>query len=145
MISNSIKNIYSEILSDKDIEKLSYLKILVVHDSLITRNVIVNALAKFGITNVEDTVDGKNAFLKLMEGHFNLLITYWITTNMNGLELTRAIRKNETLNNIYTFIISARNNKKDVIKAKKSGVNEYIIMPFKFETLINKIKKIKFN
>ena len=141
VISNLHKAGILENLPNKGIE-LADMNILVVINYPIDRRVIVNTLMKIGITHVKDAIDGTEAFGKLAEGDFNLLITDWDIPNMDGLELTRAIRKNNKLKNLPIFIITTRSMIQDVIKAKKTGVNEYIIKPFEAETLIDRIQKI---
>ena len=141
VISNLHKTFIKENLSNYK-QEFQDLNILVVNKFPIDRLLIVNTLVKVGITHVKDAVAGVEAFSTLLEGDFNLLITDWDIPNMNGIELTRAIRTNDKLKNLPIFIITTRSMIQDVIKAKKTGVNEYIIKPFEAETLIYKIVKI---
>ena len=118
------------------------LKILVVDDSLTMRRILVNTVIKAGYPDVKQAEDGKDALAKLMAGEFDLLMTDWNMPNMNGLELTEAVRADENFQNIPILMVTTRNMKEDIVNAIKSGVNGYIIKPFDARTLDAKIKEI---
>ena len=121
---------------------MSDLKILVVDDSPTMRRILLNILQKAGYTNCQEAEDGKDAMAKLMAGDFELLMTDWNMPNMNGLELTKAVRKDSKLKDIPILMVTTRNIKKDIVTAIKSGVNGYIITPFDAKTLNEKINEI---
>ena len=141
VISNLHKASFFEKLPNKNNE-FADMNVLIVNNYPIDRRIIVNTLMKIGITHVKGVADGVEAYGKLLEGDFNLLITDWNIPKMNGLELAKAIRKNNKLKNIFIFITTLRSSLKDVTKAREIGVNEYLIKPFEAETLVNRIIKI---
>jgi len=69
-------------------------------------------------------------------------MTDWNMPNMNGLELTEAVRKDGTLKDIPILMVTTRNMKEDIVNAIKCGVNGYIVKPFDAKTLNAKIAEI---
>jgi two-component system chemotaxis response regulator CheY len=118
------------------------LRILVVDDSPTMRRILINTIQKAGFSNIKDAEDGKDALAKLLAGEFDLLMTDWNMPNMNGLELTEAIRKNDKFKNLPILMITTRNMKEDIVNAIKAGVSGYIVKPFDAKTLNAKIAEI---
>ena len=121
---------------------MSDLKILIVDDSPTMRRILVNTVQKAGYPNCQEAEDGKDALAKLMAGNFDLLMTDWNMPNMNGLELTEAVRGDSKLKEIPILMVTTRNMKEDIVNAIKIGVNGYIVKPFDAKTLHAKISEI---
>ncbi len=118
------------------------LKILVVSDSLIMRNILINYVKKAGYSNVKEAENGRDALALLMTVNFNFLITDWDMPLMNGIELTKAIRSDERLKNLHILMVTRRDKNKDSLHAKRSGVNDYIETTFGASKLKNEIPEI---
>lgn len=118
------------------------LDILIVDDSPTMRRILVNTVQKAGYRNCKEAEDGKDALAKLMAEDFDLLMTDWDMPNMNGLELTEAVRADSNLRKIPILMVTTRNKKEDIIGAIKFGVNGYVIKPFDAKTLKAKIDAI---
>ena len=121
---------------------ISDLNILIVDDSPTMRRILVNTIQKAGYPNCQQAEDGKEALAKLMAGNFDLLMTDWNMPNMNGLELTEAVRSDEKMKDIPILMVTTRNMKSDIISAIRTGVNGYIVKPFDTKTLHAKIEEI---
>jgi len=121
---------------------LADLKILIVDNSPTMRRILVNTVIKAGYSNVKEAEDGKDALAKLLAGDYNLLMTDWNMPNINGLELTEAVRSEEKLKEIPILMVTTRNMKEDIVNAIKSGVNGYIIKPCDVKTLNEKILEV---
>ena len=106
------------------------------------RRILVNMIIQAGFPDVKQAEDGKDALAKLMAGDFDILMTDWNMPNMNGLELTEAVRADESFKNILILMVTTRNMKEDIVKAIRTGVNGYIVKPFDARTLSEKIKEI---
>ncbi len=120
----------------------SDLKILIVDDSPTMRRILLNTVQKAGYPNCHEAEDGKDALAKLMANDYDLLMTDWNMPNMNGLELTEAIRNSSNHKNIPILMVTTRNMKEDIVNAIKTGVNGYIVKPFDAKTLHAKINEI---
>ncbi len=124
------------------------MKYLVVDDSPTMRRIVINALKTFGITDVVQAGDGKEALEKLNEGGVDFVITDWNMPNMTGLELTKAIRSSEKFKHLPILMVTTRGLKQDIIEALKARVNNYVVKPFtpqvlkdKIDTILNSMKK----
>ena len=118
------------------------LKILIVDDSPTMRRILVNTVVKAGYPKCQEAEDGKDALAKLMAGEYDLLMTDWNMPNMNGLELTQAVRADARFKDMPILMVTTRNMKEDIVNAIKQGVNGYIVKPFDAKTLNAKIEEI---
>jgi two-component system chemotaxis response regulator CheY len=62
--------------------------------------------------------------------------------NMNGFELLKNIRADETLRSIPVLMVTAEAKKEDILAAAQSGASGYIVKPFTKATLEEKVQKI---
>ncbi len=61
----------------------------------------------------------------------------WNLPGVNGLEITRSIRKKDKISPI--FILSANHRDDQIVEGLKSGADDYITKPFRYEELKIKI------
>jgi len=118
------------------------LKILIVDDSSTMRRIIANTLKKIGFNDIIQAKDGVEAW-ELYQKHkdeISAILTDWNMPNMNGLELVTKIRKVDQY--IPIIMITTEGGKKEVIKALRAGVDNYIVKPFTPEVLKNKLSSI---
>jgi two-component system chemotaxis response regulator CheY len=120
------------------------MKFLVVDDSPTMRRIVRNALRDIGYSEVIEAGDGQEAFKKFEEEgeSVDLVITDWNMPNMNGLELTRAIRGHGSMGEKPILMITTRGMKEDVMAAMQARVNNYIVKPFTPEVLRDKINMV---
>ncbi len=119
------------------------LKFLVVDDSVTMRRIVVNTLRNLGYSEIIEAEDGKDAFDKLKaDPSINFVITDWNMPNMTGLELTQAIRSDDSLSDLPILMVTTRGVKEDIIQALKARVNNYVIKPFTPQVLQEKINQI---
>ncbi len=62
--------------------------------------------------------------------------------NMTGIDLLRAIRADAALKALPVLMVTAENNRDQIIAAAQSGVNGYVVKPFTAVTLKEKLDKI---
>lgn len=115
------------------------MKILIVDDSPTMRRIVSNALRENGYTDLVEAEDGQDALTKLADAAFDLVITDWNMPNMNGLQLTHAIRNHPRLSALPIVMVTTRGLKDDVITAMQAGVNSYVVKPFTPDVLRDKI------
>ena len=61
---------------------------------------------------------------------------------MTGLELLKAIRKDQALKDVPFIMVTAEGQRENVLYAVQEGVNNYVIKPFTPEVLAKKIMKV---
>jgi two-component system chemotaxis response regulator CheY len=120
------------------------MKILVVDDFSTMRRIVRNLLVELGFTNtlIQEAEDGNAALALLRANPIDLVVTDWNMPNMTGIELLRAIRADTALKSMPVLMVTAENNRDQIIAAAQSGVNGYIIKPFTAVTLREKLGKI---
>ncbi len=115
------------------------MKILIVDDSLLLRNIIKNELSFQGYEIVAEAKDGEEAIDKY-DSHRPDLVTMDITMDgMNGLEAAERILKKDPAAKI--IMVTALGEDEVMSKAIKLGVKDFIVKPFTPERLINAVKK----
>jgi two-component system chemotaxis response regulator CheY len=118
------------------------MKIMVVDDSPTSRRLVISALRGLGYSDFDDASDGQEAIIKLRKSNFDLLITDWNMPNLNGLELTKLVRKDPNISKLPIILITTRGDKDDLIDALKNQVDNYIVKPFTPKILKEKIDKV---
>jgi len=113
-------------------------RILIVDDSSTMRRIISKSLIELGVNPdfITQAADGFEALEKLkIANSFDLILTDWNMPNMDGLALVHNLRKIPESAKTPIVMITTEGNKKDVIEALKSGVNNYIVKPFTADSL----------
>lgn len=106
------------------------------------RRIVSNSLRDIGYMAVTEAEDGEDAMTKLAEDTYDLVITDWNMPNMDGLQLTHAIRSHERIGSLPVLMVTTRGLKQDVIAAMQAGVNGYVVKPFAPDVLKDKISLI---
>lgn len=117
------------------------LRMLVVDDNAHMRRIVRTLLHGFGAREVYEAEDGA-AGLELFHSHLpDLVIIDWAMPDMDGLEMTAAIRRPESPANPYVPIImlTAHSEKKRVLKARDSGVTEFLCKPISAKALHQRV------
>lgn len=120
------------------------MRILVVDDSRIMRNIIKNTLIYFNEPdeNFYEAADGAEALTILEAENIDLLLLDWNMPLLNGLDLVKRLRAMDRFKNLPIIMITSQAAKYNVIEAIKAGVNDYIVKPVSESGLLNKIKKL---
>jgi len=126
-----------------DIKKLKELcenlTILYVEDDSSIRNVMNDYLNKFFklVVTANDGIEGVKAYEK---NSFDVIITDLTMPNMSGLEMIEKIKK---INEDQAILITTAHNEPEyIMRAKKSGVDGYIMKPFDFMQLNQELYKL---
>jgi len=117
-------------------------KILVVDDYPTMRRILRSLLAQVGQTDVEEAGDGAEAFSKLQNSRFDLVISDWNMEPVTGLDLLRKVRGDAATKELPFIMVTAESKTENVVEAKKAGVSNYIVKPFTADTLKSKIATV---
>lgn len=120
------------------------MKVLVVDDSRIQRNIIRNALQeRYGHSiQIFEAPDGLSAHQMIGTLSPGLLLLDWNMPNLNGLELVQKLRAQEEHKALPIIMITSESARYNVIEAVKSGVNDYVVKPVAAPALIAKIERL---
>lgn len=112
-------------------------RILVVDDELQIRRMLRTSLQSSGY-EVLLAADGMEGFRTLEEQQPDLVITDLSMPNMNGLELTQAIRR--TTQTIPIIVLSVRDAEPMKIHALDEGADDYLTKPFSMPELLARVR-----
>jgi len=62
--------------------------------------------------------------------------------NMNGFDLLKAVKAEDSLKHIPVLMVTAEARKEDILLAAQSGAAGYVVKPFTKATLEEKVTKI---
>lgn len=113
--------------------------VLVVDDFPTTIRIISKFLRQLGFINIDAASDGGQAFELMNQRDYGLVISDWNMEPVTGLDLVKAVRSHEKLNDTPFIMVTAESRPENVILAKLAGVNSYIVKPFNAETLKMKL------
>jgi two-component system, chemotaxis family, chemotaxis protein CheY len=118
------------------------IKFLIVDDFSTMRRIVRNLLKELGYTNADEAEDGVVALSKLKGGGFEFVVSDLNMPNMNGFELLRQIRADDSLKHLPVLLVTAEAKKEDIVTAAQIGASGYIVKPFTKATLEEKLNKI---
>jgi phosphoserine phosphatase RsbU/P len=109
-------------------------RILIVDDDEAIRLLLSTQLRGLGY-EVETAADGFQAWTRLQNRFFDLLVCDWNMPVMDGLELCRKIREAEWPSYVYVVLCTAMNQKADFLAGMEAGADDFIVKPFDFADL----------
>ncbi len=119
--------------------------VLVVDDMSTMRKVVMKACRELGFTNISEAADGVAAWEVIANSAtpFGLIISDWNMPNCSGLDLLKRLRKDSKVGSTPFVMVTAESEKGQIAEAISAGVSQYILKPFKTETLREKLAAIK--
>ena len=107
------------------------MRILVADDCPIARKTHEKLLTSWG-HEVVTAEDGQAAWdlVSSDQRGFQLAVIDWVMPGIDGLELVRRIRSRTESPYLYTLLVSANDQKRQVVQGIQSGADDYIVKPF---------------
>jgi len=115
--------------------------IMTVDDSASVRQMVSFTLKSAGYDVIE-AVDGSDAMAKLGATKVAMIITDLNMPNMNGIELTRAVRADAAHKFVPIVLLTTESQDDKKQEGRVAGATGWIIKPFKPEQLLAVVKKI---
>ena len=116
------------------------MRALVVDDSAVMRKVLIGALGRASITDVDQAGDGVEAVEATQNNEYDLVLMDWNMPNMLGIDAVRAIRANGK--KMPIIMVTTEAEKSRVIEALKAGAQNFVIKPFEPNTIVGKIQEV---
>jgi twitching motility two-component system response regulator PilG len=113
--------------------------IMVVDDSATVRKLISGKLEKCGHI-VITAVDGMDAMEKLNDVTPDLILLDIAMPRMDGYQVCKLIRNNESTKEIPIVMISGKDGFFDKVRGRMAGTTSYITKPFGPETLMKMLE-----
>jgi CheY-like chemotaxis protein len=116
--------------------------ILVVDDMIQIRNIL-----KFNLVNegyqVVAAQDGEEALDHVARGKgFDLVLLDVMMPKMDGYDVIRRLREEESTRSVPVIFLTAKAQKTDILKGIEAGADDYVVKPYRFTTLKQKIERL---
>ncbi|WP_166267458.1 ATP-binding response regulator [Marinobacter caseinilyticus] len=118
------------------------MSILVVEDIAAMRKMVKDSLRLMGLNNVSLAENGEQALTLLATERVDLIISDSNMPKMNGMELLKIIRKTPAWRSIPFMMVTAESDRTLVSEAIEEGVTQFLIKPFTYSDLQNRVNKI---
>ena len=111
------------------------MKLLIADDDDVLRHILQSQLTKWGY----DVIEARNGLeaWRLLHGNDapRLAVLDWVMPGMDGVEVCKEIRKREDQPYIYLLLLTAKQEKEDVIAGMEAGADDYVAKPFEPQEL----------
>ena len=114
-------------------------KILIVDDISENIQVAMNILKELGL-DFSYALNGKQALKLMHKTPFDLILLDVMMPEMNGFEVCKRMKQEQTLKDIPVIFLTARNDIDAVSHAFAVGGNDFISKPFHAEELLARVK-----
>ncbi len=116
------------------------MKVLVAEDHISLRTMLETVLAKWGF-EVISACNGEEALAQLQEPNApRMALLDWMMPGMDGLEVCRRIRRLLPSGLPYLIILTARNDKGDIVRGLRAGADDYIAKPYDSRELLARLE-----
>jgi diguanylate cyclase (GGDEF)-like protein len=104
-------------------------KILLADDEPIARTMLQHWLTGWGYS-VTAVKDGAAALEALKaDPEIRLAVIDWVMPEVDGVEVCRQVRSGPSEPYIYTVLLTARDNKNDIVDGLDAGADDYLVKP----------------
>lgn len=125
----------------------STLRILIIDDNLHTRRLLRAILHGLGVRDISEAEDGASGLESFQINSPDILLLDWVMPILNGIEVTRMVRNLDSSPNpfIPIIMITAHAERDRVLKARDSGVTEFLCKPLSAKALHDRILNVVAN
>ncbi|MBK8229354.1 MAG: response regulator [Candidatus Eisenbacteria bacterium] len=116
------------------------MKVLVVDDSSMMRKVMIGALSRIQISDVDQVGDGDEAVTAVSKASYDLVLMDWNMPKMTGIDALKTMRAQGST--VPVIMVTTEAEKSRVMEALKCGASSYVIKPFQPEQLIQRIQQV---
>ena len=115
------------------------IKLLIVDDSTMLRDMLSYALSEGGYSDVVEAVDGVDGLEKARSASFDLIITDVNMPNMDGLTLIGELRKLSQYSSKPILVLTTERSDEMKAKGKAAGATGWIVKPFVPDQLLKAV------
>ncbi|BAJ00298.1 response regulator [Shewanella violacea] len=106
------------------------LRVLLVDDSMMARNIIKRTISNLGLRLITEASDGAQAIELMKSNMFDLVITDYNMPSVDGLALTQFIRNDSQQSHVPILMVSSEANEAHLSNVSHAGVNALCDKPF---------------
>ena len=115
------------------------IRVLVVDDVQSARFAVKRALSYAGFKEIDEAKSGAEALNKLQNSVYQVVVTDWEMSQMDGLTLMKETRKLPKAANTAFIMVTGTASKEKVVEAIKAGASDYVVKPFGSQLLAEKV------
>lgn len=119
--------------------KQENIKILIVDDEPINRQVLQNHLSTIGYQCVQ-AADGEQALHAINSESFSLVLLDIMMPGLSGFEVCQKIRETHSPTALPIIMLTAKNRVSDLVQGFTFGANDYLTKPFSKDELMARIE-----
>jgi two-component system, cell cycle response regulator len=102
--------------------------VLVVDDDRVIRTILTDMLEPAGF-RVRHAADGAEALRTMRHDCPYLVITDWLMSPLNGIDLCRLLRSEKLPHYVYAVLLTARSQADDIITGLNAGADDFLTKP----------------
>ena len=116
------------------------ISVLVIDDDKMVKQLVQHSLPanKFKLHLAED---GETGLAIVQEQNIDVILLDWVMPGMEGIEVLRRLKLNDKTKHIPVFMLTGKDNKRDIEQAISLGIESYITKPFRSSNLPETIRK----
>lgn len=117
-------------------------RVLIAEDQEESRQMLLDMLGDFGLKNIDEAKDGREAFdkIKANEDGYDIVLCDWEMPELTGIEVFRKAKASNTLKSAYFCMVTGMTESDKIREAIGNGVNDYIVKPIDSAILEGKIR-----
>jgi diguanylate cyclase (GGDEF)-like protein len=115
------------------------LRLLLVEDEAVQRRVLERRLCKAGYL-VDTAQNGDEALAKILQEHYQFVITDWDMPGMDGATLCRRVREANLPGYLYILLLTGHDSAADIVVGLDAGADDYIRKPANEAELLARLK-----
>ncbi len=105
-------------------------KTLVVDDDVVCSELLQEALYAMGVEEVETESNAADAYERICNENFRIVISDWQMPGMSGLELCQKVRSRQLGEYVYFILLSALNRGSHLCQGLEAGADDFLSKPF---------------
>lgn len=119
------------------------MKILIVDDTMSMRHIIKHMLEDLGYAKCDEATDGALAFKMLKTKSYDLLITDFYMPKINGIQLLKRVREDESLRELPVLMITGEDSREQIKLIIEAKVSAYLKKPFNLLALKKQLERLE--
>jgi two-component system phosphate regulon response regulator PhoB len=116
-------------------------RILLVEDEAAIRQMLAFNLTRAGF-EVDEAEDCRTARQRIADVRPDLILMDWMLPDSSGLELTRALRRDEANRDLPIIMLTAKAHEREKVIGLEGGADDYMTKPFSSRELIARINAL---
>lgn len=120
--------------------------ILIVDDSPNIRRLLVEGLGRMGFLALSEAENAVDAMAKLKRSAQTAVPVEFVISDLNmpgpsGLDFLQLLREEEPFKNLPFLMVTTEGEKGIIVQAAVKGVSGFVVKPFNFQTLEEKMNR----